>query len=47
MGMAETRFGRNTPLPFTFAENPPGLSDPNPRVISRDLPGANLCRRPR
>jgi hypothetical protein len=37
MGMADTRFGRNAPLPQTFGEKPPGLYEPNPRVISRDL----------
>jgi hypothetical protein len=37
MGMATTRFGRNAPLPQTFGEKPPGLYEPNPRVISREL----------
>jgi hypothetical protein len=37
MGMAESRFGRNAPLPMTFPEDPPALYDPNPRVISREL----------
>jgi Animal haem peroxidase len=37
MGMAETRFGRNAPLPQTFGENPPGLYEPNPRLVSREL----------
>ena len=37
MGMAATRFGRNAPLPQTFGEKPPGLYEPNPRVISREL----------
>ncbi len=37
MGKADTRFGRNAPLPLTFGENPPGLYEPNPRLISRDL----------
>ena len=37
MGMADTRFGRNAPLPHTFGESPPGLYEPNPRVVSREL----------
>jgi len=37
MGMADTRFGRNAPLPQTFGEQPPSLYEPNPRVISREL----------
>jgi hypothetical protein len=37
MGMTNTRFGRNAPLPETFGENPPELYEPNPRVISREL----------
>jgi len=37
MGMANTRFGRNAPLPQTFGEQPPSLYEPNPRVISREL----------
>jgi len=37
MGMADTRFGRNAPLAQTFGEKPPGLYEPNPRVISREL----------
>src|SRR5262245_5088916 len=35
MGMADTRFARNAPLSETFGETPPGLYEPNPRVISR------------
>lgn len=34
MGMAGTRFGRNVPIPETFGEEPPGLYDPNPRLVS-------------
>jgi len=37
MGAVNTRFARNAPLPQTFGETPPGLYEPNPRVISRDL----------
>jgi len=37
MGMAGTRFGRNAPLSQTFGESPPGLYEPNPRVVSREL----------
>jgi hypothetical protein len=37
MGSAETRFGRNAPLPLTFGEISPGIYEPNPRRISRDL----------
>jgi Animal haem peroxidase len=37
MGKANMRFGRNAPLPQTFGEQAPGLYDPNPRVISREL----------
>ena len=37
MGMANARFGRNAPLAQTFGEQPPGLYEPNPRVVSRDL----------
>jgi Animal haem peroxidase len=37
MGMADTRLGRNAPLPQTFGENPPELYEPNPRLISREL----------
>lgn len=37
MGMAKTRFGRNAPLEQTYAEKPPGLYEPNPRLISREL----------
>src|SRR5580704_16832669 len=37
MGMANTRSGRNAPLQQTFGEQPPGLYEPNPRVISRDM----------
>ncbi len=35
MGMADTRFGRNAPLPQTFGEQSPSLYEPNPRIISR------------
>jgi hypothetical protein len=37
MGMANARFGRNAPLPQTYGEQPPGLYEPNPRVVSREL----------
>jgi hypothetical protein len=37
MGMANTRFGRNAPLAQTFGEQPPGLYEPNPRVVSREV----------
>lgn len=34
MGMAGTRFGRNVPIPDTFGEEPPGIYEPNPRLVS-------------
>ena len=37
MGMAGTRFGRNVPLASTYAEQPPRLLTPNPRVVSQLL----------
>ncbi len=37
MGMAKTRFGRNVPLAQTFGEQAPGLYEPNPRLVSREL----------
>ena len=37
MGMANARFGRNAPIAQTFGEQPPGLYEPNPRLISREL----------
>lgn len=37
MGMANTRFGRNVPLPEGRAETLPQLMDPNPRLISTKL----------
>lgn len=37
MGQAGTRFGRNMPIEATFREHPPGLYDPNPRLISNEL----------
>ncbi len=37
MGMAGTRFGRNAPLPMTFGEQPPGLYEPNVRLVSSRL----------
>jgi hypothetical protein len=37
MGMVDTRFGRNAPLAQTFGEQPPGLYEPNARLISREL----------
>jgi hypothetical protein len=37
MGMAGTRFGRNAPLTETFGEEPPGLYEPNVRLVSSRL----------
>jgi Animal haem peroxidase len=37
MGSLGSRFGRNVPLRYTFAEPPDALLDPNPRLISREL----------
>jgi hypothetical protein len=37
MGMAGTRFGRNVPIAETFGEEPPGLYQPNPRLVSERL----------
>lgn len=37
MGMSRARFGRNVPIAGTYGEQPPGLYEPNPRVISREL----------
>ena len=37
MGTAGTRFGRNAPLPETNGECPPGIYEPNPRLISVKL----------
>ncbi|MDQ4129624.1 MAG: heme peroxidase [Actinomycetota bacterium] len=37
MGMAESRFGRNVPIEHTWPEPLPGLLEPNPRTISREL----------
>lgn len=36
-GAAGSRFGRNVPLAFTYPEAEPGILQPNPRVISREL----------
>ncbi len=35
MGMAESRFGRNVPIEYTFPEPEPTLVTPSPRKISR------------
>src|SRR5262245_32389004 len=37
MGMAGARFGRNMPIAETYGEGPPGLYEPNPRLVSRKL----------
>jgi hypothetical protein len=37
MGMANARFGRNVPIAESFGEQPPGLYDPNPRLVSEKL----------
>ncbi|HWT29751.1 MAG TPA: peroxidase family protein [Propylenella sp.] len=37
MGMANTRFGRNVPIAESFGEQPPGLLDPHPRLVSTRL----------
>ncbi|MET0939008.1 MAG: peroxidase family protein [Gaiellaceae bacterium] len=37
MGRAGSRFGRNVPIERTFPEAEPGLLEPNPRVVSREL----------
>ena len=37
MGMIGARFGRNVPLDRTRPEPLPGLLDPNPRLVSREL----------
>jgi hypothetical protein len=37
MGMRDARFGRNVPIPDTFGEQPPGLYEPNPRLVSERL----------
>jgi hypothetical protein len=37
MGSIGARFGRNVPLERTFPEAPPGILEPNPRVVSREL----------
>lgn len=37
MGQANARFGRNAPIADTFGETEPGVLDPNPRLISRNL----------
>jgi hypothetical protein len=39
MGMALTRFDRNTPMDLTWPEAEPGLLEPNPRLISQRLLG--------
>ena len=41
MGMAGTRFGRNVPIAETVsARKPPGLYEPNPRLVSIQAAGA-------
>ncbi len=37
MGSLGSRFGRNVPLRYTYAEPPDALLDPSPRLISRQL----------
>jgi hypothetical protein len=37
MGAIGSRFGRNVPLESSWAEEPPELLEPNPRLISRKL----------
>lgn len=37
MGSAGTRFGRNAPLAETWQEPMPGIMNPSPRVVSREL----------
>ena len=37
MGSAGTRFGRNAPLSETWQEPMPGIMNPSPRVVSREL----------
>jgi hypothetical protein len=37
MGAANTRFGRNVPNEFTWPDPEPRITEPNPRVISREL----------
>lgn len=37
MGQANARFGRNAPISDTYGEMEPGVLDPNPRLISREL----------
>jgi len=35
MGRADTRFGRNVPIQYTYQD--PAMMEPNPRVVSREL----------
>ena len=37
MGMIGARFGRNVPVDHTYPEEPPGLLEPSPRLVSRKL----------
>jgi hypothetical protein len=37
MGSVGARFGRNVPLEHTFPETEPGILEPNPRLVSREL----------
>ena len=37
MGTIGARFGRNVPLDHTYPEPLPGLLDPSPRDVSREL----------
>ena len=37
MGSAGTRFGRNAPFEMVCKETVPGIMEPSPRVVSRDL----------
>jgi hypothetical protein len=37
MGRAGARFGRNVPVELTFPKPEPGLQEPSPRLVSREL----------
>ena len=37
MGRATARFGRNVPIEHTFPKPEPGLQEPSPRLVSREL----------
>src|SRR5947207_5825606 len=38
MGSRGSRFGRNVPIDSTWPDPLPGILDPNPRTVSRELP---------